>query len=1049
MQDMFIRRVIRRAAASALLLALALALRGHTATQAPGLKAGATRAQREPRPVGLLEAIRFNRDVRPILADNCFPCHGPDKDKRQAKLRLDTQDGLFGNREGRVPVAPGDPNRSELFRRISTADKDDSMPPTKTGKALKASEVALLRRWIEQGAKWEGHWAFNPPVRPEVPSVAHQRTVRNPVDAFILARLEREGLELAPEADRRTLIRRLSFDLTGLPPAPEEVSSFVGDRSSDAYERLVDRLLGSPHYGERMALHWLDLVRYADTDGFHADNYRSVSPYRDYVIDAFNRNMPFDRFSLEQLAGDLLPNATLEQRVASTYNRLGRTTEEGGAQPKEYLAKYAADRVRAASGVWLGATMGCCECHDHKYDPYTTKDFYRLAAYFADIKEQGVGKPEESLVPSPEQAAELKRFEGEVADLEQRLATMTPDLGAAKRAWESRLRGLLQAGWLRWTPVVPRDLVSSGGATFTLQEDYSILAGGQNPDQDIYTMTLRTDREHLTAIRLEALTHTTHDKKSLSRGGGNFVLTGFELEAAAPNTPAQRITIASAIADFSQDGHPVSAAIDDKPDTGWAVAGHEKAQNRQAAFIFAQPIPGGAGTVLTLRLKHQSQFKHHNIGRFRVALSSVDRPTLDEFGLAKDVVESLSKAPSSRSPEQAGLLEKHFLAHAPELDSVRDQLAAVRKQKDDYVRTLPRTMMTVAAEPRVMRVLPRGNWMNDNGEIVNPWPPQFLTGSEPGERRATRLDLARWLVSRENPLAARVVVNRLWKLCFGTGLSRTLDDLGAQGEWPTHPELLDWLALEFMDSGWDIKHLMKLLVMSGTYRQSSEPNRKALERDPYNRLLARQSRLRLPAEMVRDNALATSGLLVDKIGGPSVKPYQPPGYWDQLNFPKRTWDNDKGDALYRRGLYTFWCRTFLHPSLMAFDACTREESSADRTPSNTPLQALALLDDPAYVEAARVFAERIVRSGGDGFNGRLRWAFNQALARTPQHEEQRVLASLYAREFARFSASPEAADKLLHVGDWPPPRDLQSSEVAAWASVTRVMLNLHESLVRY
>jgi hypothetical protein len=1012
--------------------------------------AGALVTLAAERPPTVSESIRFNRDIRPILSENCYQCHGPDKDQRKAKLRLDTKDGLFDERDGRAPVAPGHPADSELFRRITTQDPDDRMPPVKTGKTLSGRQVSLLKTWIEQGATWEGHWAYNPRVRPRVPQVKERSWPNGAIDRFILARLEQEGLTHAPEADRRTLLRRLSFDLTGLPPTPEEVAAFARDRSEQAYERLVERLLFSPHYGERLAAYWLDLVRYADTDGFHADNYRSVHPYRNYVIDAFNSNLGWDRMTIEQLAGDLLPNATLAQRVASTYNRLGRTTEEGGAQPKEYLAKYAADRVRTTATVWLGATMGCAECHDHKYDPYTTKDFYRLAAFFADIKEQGVGKPEESLVPNEEQAGELRRFDRRLADLEGQLKTVTPELARAQRAWEERLLNWLRADRLAWSRIKPVSFQSEGGATLSLQDDLSLLAGGENPTNDTYTVTLQTDLSHVTAIKLEALTHPSLDKQSLSRGGGNFVLTSLEVEEKSASAGAdQRVPLASAIADFSQDGFPVTAAIDDQADTGWAVAGHDKAENRQAAFIFAQPLTGGPGTTLTVRLRHQSQFKHHNVGRFRLSLISVDRPTLDPFGLPNEVVEGLRQPPEQRSQEQTRALERFFLANTPALDAVRDELGQTRKQKEAYTRQIPRTLMTVAGEPRITRVLPRGNWMIESGEIVSPWPPEFLCPAGPGDQRASRLDLARWLVSPDNPLPARVFMNRLWKLCFGVGIYATLDDCGAQGEWPTHPELLDWLAAEFIERGWDVKHMLRLMVMSRTYRQSSAASEKLLARDPYNRLLARQTRFRLPAEMVRDNALAVSGLLADRIGGPSVKPYQPAGYWDQLNFPKRTWENDMGEALYRRGLYTFWCRTFLHPSLMVFDACTREESTVDRSVSNTPLQALALLNDPTYVEAARAFAERIVRRGGQGLSERLRWACHQALARSPGRREFRVLADLYRRELTGFAADPASAEKLLQVGDWPSPHDLNGPEVAAWTSVARALLSLHESIVRY
>ncbi|MBI3853509.1 MAG: PSD1 domain-containing protein [Verrucomicrobia bacterium] len=998
-------------------------------------------------PNALPDKVQFNRDVRPLLSDRCLACHGPDKNARKGKLRLDLRDEAI-----KKAIVPGDVASSPLIKHTTSRNPEEVMPPPDSGKKpLSKPEVELLKRWVAQGAPWEAHWAFIKPERPNVPKVSANKTrIVNPIDSFILARLEKEKLKPATEADRRTLIRRLSFDLTGLPPTPEAVRAVAGDKSPKAYEQLVDRLLASPHFGERMAMYWLDVVRYADTDGFHADNYRSVYPYRDYVVDAFNQNLPFDRFTIEQLAGDLLPNATTTQKIASTYNRLNRTTEEGGAQAKEYLAKYAADRVRTTSTAWMAATMGCCECHDHKFDPYSTKDFYSFEAFFADIKEQGVGKPEASLVGNEAQTAELKRFDTLIADLEKTLVTPTAQLDAAQSTWETGTLRDLDAGRLDWLPLKPETLASTNGATLTIQEDLSVLVSGKNPDKDTYTITLRTDREHITAIRLEAMTDPSLDNQSLSRGGGNFVLTGFEVELpGAKDATNQPVKIATAIADYSQKDFPVAAAIDSKRDTGWAVDGGSSTTNHQAAFIFAKPLAGGPDTTLIVRLKHESKFKHHNIGRFRLALISLRNPVLTVSGLSDETIDTLRKPKDDRSAEQAEALSKYYLNIAPELDSVREELISTKKQKEEFRETVPTSLVTVAVEPREMRVLPRGNWMSDAGDVVTPAVPHFLAHSENKTERLTRLDLARWLISRDNPLTARVFVNRLWKLYFGTGISKTLDDFGAQGEWPQHPQLLDWLAVEFMDSGWDIKHMIKLMVMSSTYRQSSDADEKLRERDPFNRLLSRQSRFRLDAEMVRDNALAVSGLLADNVGGPSVKPYQPAGYWDQLNFPKRTYTNDHGASEYRRGLYTFWCRTFVHPSLVAFDAATREECTVERITSNTPLQALVLLNDPTYVEAARVFAARIITNGGKSVDDRLDWTFDHTLDRRPRPEEKRKLSELYRKQLDRYAADKDSAEKLVSVGEWPANKELNVAELAAWTSIARVMLNLNETIARY
>jgi hypothetical protein len=823
------------------------------------LLTGAARAER-PLPA----VIDFNRDVRPILSDNCYACHGPDKNKRKARLRLDDHDGLFATRGSKHLIVPGKPDQSELFRRVVTPDADERMPDPKSGKKLTDREIALLKKWIEQGAPWKGHWAYLKPVRPPLPPADEPGFVQTPVDRFILARLREEDLAHAPEADRVTLLRRLSFDLTGLPPTRAEVDAFVHDRDPDAYEKVVDRLLASPHYGERMAMYWLDLVRYADSIGYHSDNPMNVSPYRDHVIRAFNTDEPFDRFTVEQLAGDLLPGATTEERVASAYNRLLQTTEEGGAQPKEYEAKYAADRVRNVSSVWLGTTLGCCQCHDHKFDPFTQRDFYSLAAFFADVQEAAVGRREPGIpLPTPEQAAELKKLDEQILLLQKALAMPTPELDAAAARWE-------------------------------------------------------------------------------------------------------------------------------------------------AALPLAQ-------------------------------LRKLPRPLVD----------ALLVEPAKRTPQQKEAVAAHYRTIAPELKATRDKLAALQRQKDALDKAVPHCLVTVPGPPRVVRILPRGNWLDESGEVMSPATPKTLPPLGVAGRRATRLDLARWLVSRDNPLTARVFVNRLWKLYFGQGLCKSLEDLGSQGEAPTHPELLDWLAVEVMDSGWDVKHLVKLLVMSGTYRQSSKPSAGQKERDPFNRLLARQGRFRLDAEMVRDNALAVSGLLVEKVGGPSVKPYQPAGYWSALNFPPREWQNDRGEGLYRRGLYTHWQRSFQHPSLLAFDAPSREECCVERPRSNIPQQALVLLNDPTYVEAARVFAERILREGGKTPDDRVRWAVTTALSRPARDEEVRVLAGLYAKHAAEYAHDPEAARKLLATGDHPPAKDADVAELAAWTSVARAILNLHETITRY
>jgi hypothetical protein len=804
--------------------------------------------------------VEFNRDIRPILSNACFVCHGPDNNLRKAKLRLDQEKDVLKDRDGYRILVPGKPDKSELYLRISHADIKQRMPPAKHRIHLTKQEIELIRRWIEEGGKYENHWSLIAAKRHKPPEVKDQAWPRNAIDRFILARLEREGMQPSPQADKRTLIRRLAFDLTGLPPAPKDVDAFLNDSHPEAYEKLVERFLRSPHFGERMALLWLDLVRYADTGGYHSDNHRDIYLYRDYVIQAFNANKPFDQFTVEQLAGDLLPQAGIEQKIASGYNRLLQTTEEGGAQPKEYTAKYAADRIRNAGSVWLGLTLGCAECHDHKFDPVTTKEFYRFGAFFADVQEIAVGRQKQTTLPSKEQAETLKKIDGQLAALRKVLATSTPQLEADQVQWEASIKG----------------------------------------------------------------------------------------------------------------------------------------------------------------------------GK----------------GLPKNVAALLAVPADKRNPKQKEQLASFYRSFvAPVLKEQRQQLAQLQKQKDEIQKAIPSTLISMAGPPRTMHVLRRGNWLDDSGEIVAPGIPASLPPLPAKKDRPNRLDLARWLVAPENPLTARVFVNRLWLMAFGQGIVKTPDDFGSQGAWPTHPDLLDWLAVEFRDSRWDVKHLTRLMVTSSAYRQSSHVSEAQRHKDPYNLFLARQGRFRLEAEMVRDNALAISGLLVRKIGGPSVKPYQPAGYWQHLNFPKREYFPDKGENQYRRGLYTYWQRSFLHPSLLAFDAPSREECTVQRPRSNTPLQALVLLNDPTYVEAARALAENMIRAGKSS-EARIQFAFKKAVSRPASAAEVKLLTELADKHAEQYQKDAKAAAALLHVGDRPMPTDIPAPELAAWTSVARVILNLHETITR-
>ena len=814
--------------------------------------------------------IEFNRDVRPIMSDNCFHCHGPDKNPRKGKLRLDIREEALA----KEAFVPGKPDDSELVKRLLTTDVDELMPPPDSHKKLSARDKEVLKKWIAQGATYQLHWSYEKPVKAAVPAD------RNAVDVLAQKRLVEIGLKPSPEADRRTLIRRLYWDLLGLPPKPEEVAAFVNDKSPKAYEDLVARTLANPHYGERMAIGWLDVVRYADTIGYHSDTPRNVYPYRDYVIKAFNDNKRFDRFTLEQIAGDLLPDANQETRIGSAFNRLLLSTEEGGAQAKDYEQRMLTDRVRAVGAAWMGQTTGCCQCHDHKFDPMTQRDFYSLGAFFADIKEGIIGKREDGMiVASQEQEKQLAKLDALLAEAKKKQDAILPLLDAAQRQWEA-------------------DVVAYGVTLPELQPDAKAADADKKNAQQVMALLKRPDKK--------------------------------------------------------------------------------------------------------------------------------------------------------LNPKEQQIVQAYFRSKATTLyKAERDALAKAESERNAFYNPLPKCLVSVSTkDKRTVRILPRGNWMDESGEVVKAALPHYLPQPKIEGREATRLDLAQWLVSKDNPLTARTVMNRLWKQFFGTGLSKVLDDLGAQGEPPANAALLDWLACEFMDSGWDMKHMVGIIVNSQTYKQVSTASKELMVADPYNRELARQSRFRIDAELVRDNALTISGLLVPKIGGPSVKPYQPERYWENLNFPTREYQNDGGESQYRRGLYTWWQRSFLHPSLLAFDAPNREECTAERNRSNIPQQALVLLNDPTYVEAARTFAARILVECKGNEKQRISWAWQQALQREPSADELKTITALLAKHLEDYRKDAKAADDILKTGIAPMPAGLDKSELAAWTHVSRVLLNLHETITR-
>lgn len=991
--------------------------------------------------------VSFNRDIRPILSDNCFHCHGPDKATRDSGLRLDIREEATRPAEsGDIAIVPGKPEESQLLVRILSEDKDEIMPPPKAHKKLTATQKDLLKRWIAEGAKYEAHWAYTPVVRPEVPQVVTEwAKVRTPVDAFIQQRLAKEKIQPSPEADRRTLIRRLSLDLIGLPPTPEEVEAFVNDAAQDAYEKLVDRLLASPRYGERMAQQWLDLARYADTVGFHGDQNQNVWAYRDWVIKAFNSNKPFDQFTIEQLAGDLLPNATVEQRIATCFNRLNMMTREGGAQPKEYLAMYTADRIRTVGTTWLGSTLGCAECHDHKFDPWSQKDFYSIGAFFADVKQWGVymdygytpnpdlrGFSNDHPFP-PEMTVESDALKRRMAETRRRMADAVRNANtpAEKLAsWQKEMATFLTKnpkGWetpkAKVTATSPKPEAVQGGdgrVVVELQQSREIR------------LDLQPGTRTVAAIKLELLPDAKHGNR-IVRGDSKEMLKPV-FEVVRKQGGALPVGIRHAQADRYAPRYANGFEILGVHG-GWKLNPQDQSQPHTAVYHPEQPISLAPGETLRVRLPNNL------LGSVRVSTSPLARADIQQLAFPKDLAALIAHAKSA--PEWY-LRSTGWNAEAfAELKSADADYLACRGGKTPVLVT-ERT-----DKPLTIRVLPRGNWQDESGEVAPPATPHFLPKLPDAEgRQLTRLDLAKWLVSPENPLTSRVVMNRLWRQFFGNGLSAQVDDLGAQGEPPSHPELLDWLAVEFREGGWDLKRMIRQIVTSHTYRQVANLRPELRDRDPQNRLLASQNPRRLDAEFIRDNALAIAGLLNLEMGGPAAKPYQPDGYYDAIQFPNRKYVIDNNEDQWRRGVYMHWQRTFLHPMLANFDAPSREDCIAIRTSANSPQQALTLLNDPSFVEAARVWAGRLLAAPAANEAARIEVAFEQALARAPKDKERDSLLTLLARAREEYRARPDDAPKLQTIGI-APAAEGDPVELAAWTTLCRVVLNLHETITRY
>jgi hypothetical protein len=993
----------------------------------------------------LSAAVEFNRDIRPILSDKCFVCHGPDAAARKIPFRLDSEVAAKADLGGRFAIVPGDPARSQLVRRITAEKPALRMPPVHTGAKLDPREIDLLKRWIAEGASWQSHWSFIPPKPPPLPEVGQRAWPRNPIDYFVLARLEQEGLKPTGEAPRSTLIRRASLDVTGLPPTPEEVDAFLGDASPDAYERLLDRLFASPRYGERMAIRWLDAARYADTNGYQTDAERFMWRWRDWVIDAFNRNMPFDRFALEQIAGDLLPNASLDQKIATGFNRNHRGNSEGGIVPEEYLAEYAMDRVETTSTVFLGLTLGCARCHNHKYDPFTQKEFYQLYAYFNNIPELGRylkygNTPPYVKAPTPLQQAELDKLERALAAAAGRFAELQPPAEQQQRIWERSL-----APTADWAPVhmldahLPLDRTTpfdgsrkveardKGGYGFYSKFTAAAWINSQGPNGAIVTRAEDDPEGEGWGLYLEnGRLQVNLIKRRLD--------DSIRVETEEPVEPGHWHHVLMSY-DGSRVATGVTIYVDGRPRKLKILL---DAINQD--FRTREPLRVGAGGGPHMRFCGL-------ISDVRLYGRVLSDEEIRVLSVARPLGEIASSPMARRSTAEAAKLRMAFLeSSAPEeIQSAWRALRAAREARDQYHETISTVMvMEELPAPRETSLLIRGAY-DRPGEKVTRGVPAALPPLPPGSP-GNRLGLARWIVDPGNPLTARVAVNRFWQMFFGVGLVKTVEDFGSQGEAPSHPELLDWLAAEFMRSGWNIKEIQKTILLSAAYRQSSSVTTELAALDPENRLLARGPRVRLPAEILRDQALFASGLLVERPGGPSVHPYQPAGLWSELG--GADYVRDKGEGLYRRSLYTFWKRTAPPPFMATFDSALRESCTVRESRTNTPLQALNLMNDVTFVEAARVLATRVIREAGADPAARLNRAFRLVLGRKPAQRELEKFRGTLAFYRDHFQSRRGDAEKLISQGDSPCAPGVDAPEMAAYTAVASLMLNLDESLTK-
>ena len=1008
-----------------------------------------------PASLGAAEPVDFHRQIRPLLSSYCFQCHGPDAKARQADLRLDREQDLFSDEQRRI-IVRGKPSQSQLIHRITSTDPDVRMPPADSDKTLSREDQALLTRWIRQGADFSRHWSLVPPTAAKPPAIRNKSWPRNEIDNFILARLEKEKIAPSAAAGPETLARRLYLDLTGLPPTLEQLDAFLSDSSEFRYPQLVDRLLDADQFGEHMAWHWLAAARYSDTNGYQGDRTRTMSFWRDWVIEAFNDNMPFDKFTVDQLAGDLLENPSLDQLVASGFNRNHPLNGEGGRIPEENRVEYVFDRTETTSTVWMGLTVGCARCHDHKFDPVSQREYYQLYSYFNHIEESGSvdaggnAKPVIN-VPTLEQRQRIKQLDGEIVEQESIQGRSYSELAESRAEWIRRLQGELtdKDRISGWQILHPDAATTSGGAAVNVEPGGAVFVSGTFPKRDDYTVTIKPAAELLAAIRLEALTSRGLKYQGPGRKA-NFVLTSFEASLTPPGGEPMQLKFSRTVADFNQDDLNVSSALDPSAEQGWGVWEGEinTAQNRKAVFYLESPLQVVAGSTLTIILRQQSKHDDHLLGYFRLSAGSDS-----EFGLETplappaSIVEILRQPVSTWNEQQADDLSKYHRQQTQQYREAARQITLRRAELDRLSDKYATTMvMRDRKNPRETYMLTMGRYdalRKDEG-LIHPDVPASLPPLA-DDAPANRLALARWLVSGDHPLTARVAVNRIWQAFFGAGLVRTSEDFGSQGELPSHPALLDWLATRYMEHGWDTKQLIRLILNSACYRQQSHSRAELVERDPYNRLLARAPRYRLPSHVIRDQALSLSGLLNPAIGGPSVKPYQPAGLWADFSFGKITYSADSGEKLYRRSLYTFWRRSLGPPNM--FDEADRKLCSVRASRTNTPLHALTLLNDVTFIEASRVFAERVMQQHPQA-DRRLATAFRMATSRAPSKAEMELLDRALQRALLYYRENADDAIAYVGIGERPVAEGLDPAELAAYGNVLNIILNTDEALTR-